>query len=156
MNRQVLIVTTLLATVILSDAARSENLQVGKLDCDVSSGIGAIVGSKQDAACTFEPSDRGEASRYVGKISSFGLDIGTVEKGRLVWLVYAPTRGVDGDLAGTYRGLGANASLGVGLGANVLASDGKHSFTLQPLSIEGEQGINVAVGVSEFKLRRAN
>ena len=33
---------------------------VGKLDCDVSKGIGVIVGSKQDLDCTFTPSASGD------------------------------------------------------------------------------------------------
>ncbi len=155
MVRNSLIMVALLAPLTLSSAAHAENIQIGKLECDVSSGFGAIIGSRQDASCVFNPSDNGGSSKYLGTITSFGLDVGEVTKGRLIWLVYAPSRGSQGTIEGTYRGVGANASLGVGIGANALVNDGKRSITLQPFSIEGEQGVNLAVGVDEFKLRMA-
>jgi len=139
-------------TAASASVSHAAGVEVGKLDCDVSSSVGAILGSKQTTSCVFKPSGNGEAVRYSGTITRFGLDIGDVAKSRLVWLVYAPTRGDQGDLQGTYRGVDANASLGLGAGANVLLGDGKHSFSLQPVSIEGEEGVNLAVGVSEFKL----
>ncbi|CDZ68347.1 Hypothetical protein NGAL_HAMBI2605_66380 [Neorhizobium galegae bv. orientalis] len=148
-----LIAATVLGSALWASASHAEGVAVGKLDCDVSSGIGAIVGSKQDATCVFQPSGQGAVSQYTGTITSFGLDVGTIDKARLIWLVYAPTHGSQGGLEGTYRGVEANVSLGLGVGANALVGDGRNSSTLQPLSIEGERGLNLAVGVSEFKLR---
>ena len=70
------------------------------------------------------------------------------EKGNLLWGVIAATDGVQpGALAGTYAGVGADASAGLGLGANVLIGGTGRAFSLQPLSVEGEVGINVAAGV---------
>ncbi|MBY5814511.1 DUF992 domain-containing protein [Rhizobium leguminosarum] len=153
--RKSLILAALTTPVAFAGVPHAEDVQVGKFDCDVSSNIGVIVGSKQEASCVFDPSGDGAQKRYLGTITCFGVDVGKVDKGRLIWLVYAPRRGEQGSLEGIYRGVAANASVGIGVGANVLAGDGEHNLSLQPVSIEGEQGLNLAVGVSEFKLRKA-
>ncbi|MDM9627605.1 DUF992 domain-containing protein [Rhizobium sp. S152] len=145
----------LTAISLSSVAARAETAEVGTLDCDVSEGIGAIVGSKQNVNCVFTPSAPGSGSRYVGSITDFGLDIGTVERGRMIWLVYNATAGQPNDLAGTYRGVAADASLGLGVGAKILIGGERDSLSLQPISVEAQEGLNVAVGVAALKLRAA-
>jgi hypothetical protein len=40
----------------------------------------------------------------------------------------------------------------VGLGANVLVGGSQNSIALQPVSIEGEAGVNIAAGLATFKL----
>ena len=62
--------------------------------------------------------------------------------------IYAP-----GALSGDYVGPSAAASVGVGAGANLLVGGSGSSFTLQPLSVEAQTGLNLAVGVSSFQLR---
>ena len=57
-----------------------------------------------------------------------------------------------GALAGGYCGVTAGASLGVGMGANVLVGGLKRSFTLQPISMDGMQGTNLALGVASVSL----
>ena len=61
--------------------------------------------------------------------------------------VYKP-----GSLAGAYGGAGASAAFAVGLGANVLVGGSQDSFALQPVSVSGETGVNVAVGLSRITL----
>lgn len=149
---------SLLAAAILAapGIANAERAEVGKLDCDVSAGIGAIVGSKQDVNCTFTPTGSGAVQHYAGNITDFGLDIGRVEKGRMVWLVYSATREPVGGLQGTYGGVTADASVGIGGGANVLVGGAAKSLSLQPVSVDSEVGVNLAVGVAALKLRLAN
>lgn len=148
-----LIAAGMLAAPVVANAAQAD---VGKLDCDVSKGIGVIVGSKQDVDCTFTPSAAGDASQhYVGTITDFGLDVGTVEKGRMVWLVFNATRQPVAGLAGNYAGLTADASVGIGGGANVLVGGTSKTISLQPVSLEGDVGVNLAVGVTALKLQLA-
>jgi hypothetical protein len=73
------------------------------------------------------------------------------------WLVLAPTADIyaPGALAGDYFGASAEVSAAVGGGANLLAGGSNHSFTLQPLSVQTQTGVNLAVGVSQFQLRSA-
>jgi len=136
-------------------AASAAQLEVGKLDCDISAGVGMIIETKQDVSCTFTPSPSasGAVQSYKGSIDEFGLAIGDVKEGRMVWLVSSiKGQPLDG-LQGTYRGVEADASLGLGGGAKVLVGGSKDSVSLQPLSLEGEAGVNVAIGVASLKLR---
>jgi hypothetical protein len=57
-----------------------------------------------------------------------------------------------GALSGTYSGVGAQATAGAGLGANVLVGGTGNAFSLQPVSIQGQTGINVAAGVTTITL----
>ncbi len=58
-----------------------------------------------------------------------------------------------GSLAGNYGGVTAGATVGVGLGANVLVGGSNNSIALQPLSIEGNTGLNVAAGIADITLK---
>jgi hypothetical protein len=60
-----------------------------------------------------------------------------------------------GALAGTYVGATAEAGWAVGLGSNVLVGGSKKGVALQPISIEGFSGANVAAGVVEVELKPA-
>ena len=45
-----------------------------------------------------------------------------------------------------------DAAFAVGLGANVLVGGSQNSIALQPVSVEGQAGVNVAAGLATFKL----
>jgi hypothetical protein len=137
-----------------ADAA-PHGVKAGTLTCNVASGWGFVFGSTKDLHCTFRPN--GHASEhYTGTISKFGVDIGYTEGGVLVWGVFAPSSDVrPGSLAGDYAGATASATVGVGLGANVLVGGFDKSFALQPLSVEGNKGLNVAAGVGAISLHAA-
>jgi hypothetical protein len=129
--------------------------KVGILTCSVSPGVGFIVGGRQNLACRFQSSSpRYAPESYLGDITTIGLDIGVSGGGTLTWAVFMPTEGAQyGALAGEYVGASAQATLGVGIGANVLVGGSNRSVTLQPFSIEGDVGVNLAVGVSSMVLR---
>ena len=105
--------------------------------------------------CLFTPSQRGPREVYVGSISKFGLDIGATAGGRMEWAVYAPTTRQVGALAGRYGGVSGEATVGLGAGINVLAGGSDRTVSLQPISVEGQAGLNVAGGVTELELRPA-
>ncbi len=126
--------------------------RIGVLDCDVSGGIGLIIGSRKQMNCTFAPSGQGPREVYTGSIGKFGLDVGATAGGRMVWAVYATTAGGPAALAGTYAGASADASVGAGLGANVLVGGSNRTVSLQPLSVQGQAGVNLAVGVAALTL----
>lgn len=155
MRNALLISTLCVVTALGISSARAQHAEVGKLSCDVSAGMGVIVGSKQDVSCVFQPSNNGPQEHYIGNITQFGLDVGVVGKGEMTWLVFASTDKVKDALAGTYRGATADATAGVGGAINVLVGGSKDSLSLQPVSVEGDTGINVAVGVEALTLRPA-
>ena len=136
-------------------SAQADRMKVGTLSCDVSGGIGLIITSKKDLTCMFTPSQPGPREVYVGSITKFGLDLGATAGGEMVWAVYAPTTRKFGALAGDYGGATAEATVGAGLGANVLVGGSDRTVALQPVSVQGQAGLNVAAGVAELRLRPA-
>jgi hypothetical protein len=108
------------------------------------------LGSSRDLHCTFSPA-AGPVEHYAGTISKLGVDIGYVQNAMIVWTVVAPTVALPpGSLTGTYGG--ATASVTVGVGANVLVGGSNDTISLQPVSIEGGTGLNVAGGFASMSL----
>jgi Protein of unknown function (DUF992) len=142
-----------LTALVASPAAAQSSLKVGTLTCDISAGIGMIITQKQTMTCAFAAADGGPPDKYIGRIDQFGLALGAVQEGTLVWGVVAPASGVPrGALAGTYGGVGAQATAGAGLGANVLVGGTGRAFSLQPLTVQGQVGLNFAAGVTTVTL----
>jgi hypothetical protein len=125
--------------------------RIGTLQCDVSGGMGMIVGSSRELDCVFRQIRRGR-ERYRGAIRHAGLDIGATTRGVMVWSVFARSRTPRFALAGRYAGASAEASLGLGLGANVLVGGSADSIALQPVSVQAQIGLNIAIGVAEATL----
>lgn len=142
------------AAMIAAASAQADRTKVGALDCDISGGIGVIIASKKSVQCVFTPAQVDQPREiYVGNITKFGLDLGATSGGRMLWDVVAPTSRARGALAGRYAGASADASVGVGGGANVLIGGSNRTVTLQPLSVQGQTGLNLAVGVAELELQ---
>ena len=150
-----LAVVAALALPAPSMAQGRERMKVGTLTCDISAGIGLIITSRKEVTCMFTPTQPGPREVYVGSISKFGLDLGATAGGEMVWAVYAPTTRRFGALAGHYGGASAEATVGAGVGANVLIGGSNRTVTLQPISVQGQAGLNVAVGVAGLELRPA-
>lgn len=145
----------LLASSLLfgTDAFAAKSVNLGTLVCDMSKGIGLIIIEKQKMTCEFRPVS-GPTENYVGKITDIGIELGEVKQGHLVWGVFAAAL-IDmqpGALAGKYAGVNADVALGLGAGANALIGGTGKGFILQPLSVEGEIGVNVAAGVRTVSL----
>lgn len=136
-------------------SAQANRTKVGTLSCDISGGIGLIITSKKDLTCMFTPSQPGPKEVYVGSITKFGLDLGATAGGEMVWAVYAPSTRKFGALAGNYGGATAEATVGAGLGANVLVGGSDRTVALQPVSVQGQAGLNIAAGVADLQLRPA-
>jgi hypothetical protein len=145
--------TALAVAAVLSAPAQAQSsVQSGSLTCDVSAGIGFIIGSQRSVNCTFQPT-AGPPEYYTGSISKLGIDIGVTGGAVMVWLVFAPSNRPIGALSGTYVGGTADASVIVGAGANALVGGSNRTVALQPLSVQGQVGINVAAGVAGLDLR---
>lgn len=132
--------------------AAPAGVKVGMLTCNVEPGWSYVVGSTKDLQCEYAPT-KGRGERYVGKIQKVGVDIGYSSGATMVWAVIAPTSDVGRDaLEGDYVGASASAAVGVGAGVNVLIGGFDKSITLQPVSVEGGTGINLAAGVAGLNL----
>ncbi|WP_072373637.1 DUF992 domain-containing protein [Hyphomicrobium sp. NDB2Meth4] len=132
--------------------AQAAHVEIGVLTCQVSGGIGFVFGSSKDLDCTFKGPRSVE--HYFGSIDKFGIDLGFTDRAKIVWTVFAPTRDLEpGALAGKYGGVSAEATVGLGVGANALLGGSHNSIALQPLSVSGQEGLNIAVGVAALRLR---
>jgi hypothetical protein len=130
-----------------------ERVQAGSLTCDVSAGLGLIVGSQRQVYCTFTPAFPGPVEVYTGSITRIGLDLGATAGGVMIWVVYAPTTRPVGGLAGEYAGASAEASFVAGLGANVLVGGSGSTVALQPVSVQGQTGLNLAADIVGIELQ---
>jgi len=134
-------------------AKNNSGVKIGVLSCDVSAGVGLILASSRSVDCTFERTVGGRNERYKGTIERLGIDIGVTGKAVMAWVVFAPGKLKRGALAGSYAGVSAEASVAVGLGANVLLGGSNKSVALQPLSVQAQTGLNVAAGIAALRLK---
>jgi hypothetical protein len=153
-KRNLVIGAALLGAVAMSAPVQADRsgVKVGVLTCGVASGWGFVLGSSKRLHCTFRENDR-RPVHYAGTISKYGVDIGYTKGGVLIWGVFAPTSDVrPGALNGDYVGASASATVGIGAGANVLIGGFDKSIDLQPLSVSGNRGLNVAAGIGSISL----
>jgi hypothetical protein len=159
MNKPLRLLTVLAVVIAALPVAASgqgpSRTKAGTLTCDISAGIGLIVASKKNVACLFTPIAPGPREVYMGAISKYGLDIGSTSGGEMVWSVFAPSNKKFGALAGRYGGASAEATVGAGVGANVLVGGSDRTVTLQPVSVQGQTGLNLAIGVAGLELHPA-
>src|ERR1700710_739671 len=143
-----------IATLVTSfTGADALPVRAGVLQCQGGQNVGFVVGSVASLDCVFQSEGR-RPEPYVATIHRLGLDLGVTQLTRLSWAVNAPTNRVGrGDLSGNYGGVGANASVGVGGGGNFLVGGPANSYALQPISVQGQTGLNVAAGVAGLELQ---
>ena len=135
------------------DAQPIQRVQVGVLECRGGASIGFIVGSVTNLGCVLRIDGMPE-DRYVATIRKVGVDLGITQETALAWGVYAPVARLGpGDLSGNYAGAQGSASVGVGVGGNVLVGGSDNSIALQPLSVQGQVGLSVAAGLESLELR---
>ena len=147
-----LIVLAAAAFTALTPAAHAEGgVKIGVLRCNVEGGVGFILGSAKGADCTF--TSGGRVEHYRGTMGKLGVDIGVTGQTVLAWAVFAPGAVKHGALRGSYTGLSAEATVGVGLGANVLVGGFRHGINLQPISVQAQTGLNIAGGIGSLTLR---
>jgi len=145
----VMAISALVMSVSLAEA--QDRIQVGTLECSLSSSVGLIVGSQRNVNCNFKPNN-GPPEMYTGTMTKIGLDIGVTSATAIIWTVFTGTNRYSGMLAGTYTGAQAEATVGAGLGANVLIGGSNRTVALQPLSVQGQLGLNVAAGIGQLEL----
>jgi hypothetical protein len=147
------------APIVLSAAAAEPQtrLQAGVLECRGEGGWGIIIASKKTFECVFSNLEGQPIGRYEAVVRKFGIDLGVSGATALQWAVFGPASRVGGQyvagsLEGEYAGVGADVSLGPGLGANALIGGGTESLALQPVSVQAGSGVNIAAGVRTLVL----
>ena len=148
----VMLAASMLAALV-GTARAQDRVQVGVLECRGAASIGFVVGSVTNLGCVLRVEGLPE-DRYIATIRKVGLDLGITEETALAWGVFAPTARLGpGDLAGDYAGAQGSASIGVGAGGNVLIGGSNNTIALQPLSLQGQVGLNLAAGLESLELR---
>ncbi|SIQ10471.1 Protein of unknown function [Rhizobium sp. RU35A] len=139
------------------DDARG-GVRIGYLDCTIEGGVGYVLGSAKGASCVFTSTIGSEPlDQYSGVVRKMGVDLGFTTRSRLIWAVFAPTAGYHhGSLAGLYQGITAEATVGAGVGANVLIGGTSGSIHLQTVSVTGQIGLNVAATGTSLTLTPAS
>jgi hypothetical protein len=146
-------VVTLGACLAAVQAQQPQRVQVGVLECRGGGSVGFVVGSVTNLGCVLR-TDGVPEDRYIATIRKIGLDLGITQESAIAWAVFAPVgRLGPGDLSGNYVGAQGSASIGVGVGGNVLVGGSANSIALQPLSLQGQVGLNVAAGLESLELR---
>lgn len=143
------------ATALLtaSHAQSQQGVQLGVLNCRGGASMGFVVGSVTNLGCVLTGTGRPDQP-YVATIRKVGIDLGITEQTALSWAVFVPVNYTGpGDLSGNYAGAQGSASVGVGVGANVLVGGSQNAISLQPLSLQGSVGLNVAAGLQSLELR---
>ena len=158
MRRFLVLAGTAITLLVASAAAAGaqqpiQRVQVGILECRGGASVGFIVGSVTNLGCVLRAEGMPE-DRYVASIRKVGLDLGITQESALAWGVFAPVARLGpGALSGDYVGAQGSATLGVGVGGNVLVGGSANSIALQPLSVQGQVGLNLALGVESLELR---
>jgi hypothetical protein len=133
-------------------AQAGPGVKIGTLSCNERGGWGLVLGSARPLSCTFSSGDRIE--HYAGNMTRIGVDLGYQHSGTLVWAVVAPHDDTaHGALSGHYAGATASATAVIGVGANALIGGLDRSIALQPVSVEGTTGLDVAAGIGAMTLR---
>jgi Protein of unknown function (DUF992) len=141
------------ALALFPAVAGAQGVNAGLLECRGMGSTGFIIGSVHELECVFK-TEYMPPVRYHGLVRKWGLDVGVTQTSVLAWGVVAPTARIGpGDLAGIYGGVSAGAAVGVGAGANALVGGSGNTIALQPVSVEGQAGINVTLGVASLELR---
>ena len=150
--RKLLTVAVLAMVAGIPAAQANSGIKIGVLSCGVGGGIGYIIGSSKPVDCVYQPAGGGRPEHYTGSLGKLGIDIGVTKQTVIEWAVFAPGKTKAGALKGSYGGVSAEATVAVGLGANVLVGGFRKGINLQPLSVQAQTGLNIAAGVSSLKL----
>lgn len=143
-----------LAASAVPAGAQGARVSAGTLSCSVEPGVSFGYGSSRQVNCVYHSAD-GATERYVGEIDRWGADIGYTGAATMTWTVVAGTAKLPPNtLVGNYAGVSGAVTAGIGGAGNVLAGGSNRSVSLQPVSIEGNTGLNLAVGVGVLTLRR--
>ncbi|WP_099867739.1 DUF992 domain-containing protein [Pararhizobium haloflavum] len=146
------------APMVYQETGPRDGVRIGFLDCSVGSGLGYVIGSAKSVDCVFRSAMGSEPlDAYSGTIRKLGVDLGYTSNQRLVWAVFAPTAGYhEGSLGGLYEGISAEATVGAGVGANVLVGGTSGSVHLQTVSVTGQLGLNLAAAGTSMTLNPVN
>ncbi|WP_279482585.1 DUF992 domain-containing protein [Aureimonas sp. SK2] len=156
--KKILLSALALASAAALPSAAEAGVKVGTLVCRSQGTINQVVSSSETVLCNYIPFGRTRASEtYVGTLDTYGVDLGITGRTLMTWSVLAASfePGQPRSLAGRYFGTSVDASFAVGVGAKSLIGGPDRGFTLQPTSLQVQEGVNATVGVARLTLEEA-
>ncbi len=139
-----------------AEEVSSEGTKIGILTCKTvpETGVNLIIHSTVDVTCEFESTAGGGIEKYKGETGvGLGIDLNINRQETIGYTVFsADFKAGTYQLAGKYGGVGASATLGVGIGVNVLVGGNKRSISLQPLVLSVSTGAGVSAGLTYLYL----
>jgi Protein of unknown function (DUF992) len=152
MRLLLLSIALMVMIVPLAQAHQGRPMRAGVLECEGRRTTGKLVMSQARLHCVFR-SDGRQPERYVAKVRRYGVDLGLTDETRMAWAVNAPINDFGrSELRGRYGGLSANAAALFGFGGSFLLRGSDRAAALQPISLQGQTGLNLAAGVTEVEL----
>ena len=126
-----------LAACLRVDASGAQRVKAGVLTCDVSGGFGLIIGSQKSVSASSLPDRRGPREVYTGSITQVRSRYRRHRQRRHALGGVHETSGGrhPACCAGDYAARLGEATIAVGLGANVLVGGSNRTVALQPLSV---------------------
>ena len=154
MFRTVITAAALALAALSGSAQAQDRVQSGSLTCDVSAGIGLIIGSQRNVSCTFTPSTPGP-DRVLHRHDLQARPRHRRDHRRRDGVARVRPDQPPGRRArrATTRAPSAEASVVAGIGANALVGGSNRTVALQPFSVQGQVGLNLAAGVAGLDLR---
>jgi len=153
------LIASLLAAIPAYAGNSTAGTKIGVLTCNSvpGSGLNLLIHSTVDLKCKFESTDGSGTEHYVGETGiGLGIDINYNLERHLIFTVFAAdTARGNHKLAGKFGGAGGSATVGVGVGAQVLVGGSNRSVSLQPV-IEGSSGFGVSGGLTYLFLQAAD
>ncbi len=137
-------------------AAEDPGLKIGVLTCKKvkNGGVNLLIHSSAQVTCVF--TSRNGIEKYQGETGiMLGIDLEWDAAKNAIFTVFSLTNDKNKEsysLSGKYIGARASATIGVGLGVQVLVGAGENHFTLQPLVIEDKVGFGAAAGIGYLYL----
>jgi len=130
----------------------SAGAKVGVLTCKTvpDSGLNLILHSTVDVKCTFKSTAGGSVEKYKGETGvGLGIDLSYKRQETIGYTVMsADFKAGSYQLAGKYGGVGASATVGAGVGAQVLIGGNARSISLQPLVLSASTGAGGSGGLT--------
>lgn len=136
---------------LMTVPAAASGVKLGTLTCQIDGTVGLLIGSVAQGECTYRQRN-GNTKHYTAEFSRLGVDVGVTGNKTIVWAVFGVDGRSNGGLAGSYSGANAEATAVVGVGVNALIGGLQNGIILNPVSVSGQTGLNVAAGVANLRL----
>ena len=125
---------------------------MGTLTCSLSASIGLVVGSQRNVSCLFRGTSGEPDEPYTGTMTRVGLDVG-LTTGSVIFGRCSRTRtATKGCSPAPIPGRRQKCPLPLVSAPTSSSAGSNRTLALQPLSVQGQIGLDIAAGVGSLDL----